>query len=49
MNKKTSTALRVAAGLGLGLSGLALAAGTIYTEIMTTMVVRRRKIGRAHV
>ena len=42
MNKKTSTALRVAAGLGLGLSGLALAAGTIYTEIMTTMVVRRR-------
>ena len=42
MNKKTSTALRVAAGLGLGLSGLALAAGTVYTELMTTMVVRRR-------
>ena len=42
MNKKTSTALRVAAGVGLGLSGLALAAGTVYTELMTTMVARRR-------
>ena len=42
MNKKTSTALRVAAGVGLGLSGLALAAGTIYTEIMTSVVARRR-------
>ena len=42
MNKKTSTALRIAAGVGLGLSGLALAAGTIYTELMTSVVARRR-------
>ena len=42
MSKKPNTALRIAAGVGLGLSGMALAAGAIYTEIMTSVVARRR-------
>ena len=42
MSKKPNTALRVAAGIGLGVSGMALAAGAIYTEIMTSVVSRRR-------
>lgn len=41
-NKKTNTALRIAAGVGLGLSGAALAVGALYTEIMTSVVSRRR-------
>ena len=42
MSKKPNTALRIAAGIGLGISGMALAAGAIYTEIMTSVVSRRR-------
>ena len=42
MNKKTAAAIRIAAGVSLGLSGIALAAGTVYTEIMTSVVARRR-------
>lgn len=41
-DKRPNTALRIAAGVGLGLSGIALAAGAIYTELMTTVVSRRR-------
>ena len=41
-NKKTNTALRIAAGVGLGLSGAALAVGALYTEIMTSGISRRR-------
>ena len=40
--KKPNTALRIAAGVGLGLSAAALAAGAAYTELMTTAVSRRR-------
>ena len=41
-NKKTNTALRIAAGVGLGLSAAALAVGAAYTEIMTSVISRRR-------
>ena len=40
--KKSHTAARIAAGVGLGLGAAALAVGAAYTEIMTSVVSRRR-------
>lgn len=42
MNKKTRTAVGIAAGAGLAISGAALAVGALYTEVLTTVVARRR-------
>ncbi len=42
MSKKPNTAARIAAGIGLAVGGTALAAAAVYTEIMTTVVARRR-------
>lgn len=42
MNRKPKTAARVATGVGLTVGGVALAATALYTEIMTTIIARRR-------
>lgn len=42
MSKKSHTAARIAAGIGLALGGTAIAAGALYTEIMTSIIARRR-------
>lgn len=42
MSKKPNTLARVAAGVGLTVSGLALTAAAVYTELMTTVIARRR-------
>lgn len=44
MNRKSknSAAKKAALGAGLTVGGLALAAGALYTEIMTTVIARRR-------
>ena len=41
MSKSNRKAIR-AAGAGLALGGVALAAATLYTEVMTSLVARRR-------
>ena len=42
MSKKSLTAAHIAAGVGVIVGGAALAATAIYTEIMTSVVARRR-------
>ena len=42
MSKKSHTAARIAAGIGLALGGTAITAGALYTEIMTSIIARRR-------
>ena len=42
MNKKVKKALLVTAGVGALLGGTALAAGVAYTEIMTSVIARRK-------
>lgn len=42
---KSGSLTSVALGAGLALGGLALAAGTLYTELMTSVVARRRTPG----
>lgn len=42
MNKKAKTALLVTAGIGAALGGTAIAAGIAYTEIMTSVIARRK-------
>ena len=42
MSKKMSPAARIATGVGLALGGAALATGALYTEIMTSIIARRR-------
>lgn len=42
MNKKAKTALLVTAGIGAALGGTALVAGLAYTEIMTSVIARRK-------
>ena len=42
MSKKLSPAARIATGVGLAVGAAALTVGTVYTEIMTSIVARRR-------
>lgn len=42
MNKKAKTALLVTAGIGAALGGTAIAAGIAYTEVMTSVIARRK-------
>ena len=42
MNKKVKTALWITAGAGAALGGTALAAGALYTEVMTSVIARRK-------
>ena len=42
MSKKMSPAARIATGVGLALGGAALTAAAVYTELMTTIIARRR-------
>lgn len=42
MNKKAKKALLVTAGIGAALGGTALVAGLAYTEIMTSVIARRK-------
>lgn len=42
MGKKASTAARIAAGVGLAVGGTALTAASLYTEVMTSVIARRR-------
>ena len=45
MNKKIKTALWITAGVGAALGGTALAAGAVYTEVMTSVIARRKTHG----
>ena len=42
MSKKMSPAARIAAGIGLAIGGAALTTAAVYTELMTTVIARRR-------
>ena len=42
MSKDTKPVARIAAGIGIAVGAAALAAGAVYTEIMTSVVSRRR-------
>lgn len=42
MSKTSKTVTRIAAGVGLAVGGAALATAAVYTEIMTSVVARRR-------
>ena len=44
MSKPEKEISRIALGVGLALGGVALAAGTLYTEVMTALVARRRTV-----
>lgn len=45
MSKKLNPTARVAAGIGLAVGGAALAVAAVYTEVMTSVVARRRTPG----
>ena len=45
MLKTPNTAARIAAGIGLAVGGVAVAAAALYTEVMTSVVARRRTPG----
>lgn len=42
MNKRAKSAAGIAAGVGLALGGAALATAALYTEVMTSVIARRR-------
>ncbi len=42
MSKKSTSYARIGAGIGLAVGGVALTAAALYTEIMTSVVARRR-------
>ena len=42
MSKKMRPAARIAAGIGLAIGGAALTTAAVYTELMTTVIARRR-------
>lgn len=42
MSKKMSSAARIASGIGVAVGATALAVGALYTELMTSIVARRR-------
>ena len=42
MSKKMSSAARIASGIGFAVGATALAVGALYTELMTSIVARRR-------
>ena len=42
MSKRNRDTMRFATGVGLALGGVALAATALYTEVMTSLVARRR-------
>ncbi len=44
-SSKQSKAARIATGIGLGVGGVALAGAALYTEIMTSVIARRRSAG----
>jgi fermentation-respiration switch protein FrsA (DUF1100 family) len=44
MSKRNRDTVRLATGVGLALGGVALAATALYTEVMTSLVARRRTV-----